>query len=47
MRRLITLSIALFALAACETIDGVGQDVQTAGTGISNAANAVEEDLSN
>ncbi len=40
MIRLITLLslIAAFALAGCNTVHGVGQDIEKAGEAISNAA---------
>ena len=34
--------IAALALAACNTIEGAGQDVKAAGQGVSNGANAVK-----
>lgn len=30
--------LALFALSACNTIEGVGEDLEAAGEGIENAA---------
>ncbi len=40
MTRLITLLslIAAFSLAGCNTVHGVGQDIEKAGEAISNAA---------
>ncbi|NND18427.1 MAG: entericidin A/B family lipoprotein [Silicimonas sp.] len=42
--RMIIVSAA-FALAACETVDGFGQDVSTGGQAIQNASQEVQEDL--
>lgn len=42
MKRLITLVAATIALAACETVEGVGQDVEIAGEGIQDASNEVQ-----
>ncbi|MBK6361905.1 MAG: entericidin A/B family lipoprotein [Comamonadaceae bacterium] len=40
MKRIATLLVlaGLFALAGCNTVKGVGQDVQKAGSAIENAA---------
>jgi len=37
--------LAILGLAACNTVDGAGQDIEAAGDGISDAANEVEQDL--
>lgn len=37
--------MAILALTACNTVDGAGQDIQSAGDGISDAANDVQEKL--
>ncbi len=34
--------VAALALAACNTVEGAGQDVRAAGQGVSNGANAVK-----
>ena len=39
------LLVALAALAACNTVDGVGKDVQAGGKAISEGAATVQEDL--
>lgn len=39
------LLAALPLLAACNTVDGLGQDVQAAGRGVSNAAGYVEREV--
>jgi len=39
MRKLLLLATAVFALAACNTMDGLGKDIQKAGQSIENAAN--------
>lgn len=42
-----TLSVlVLAALAACNTVEGAGQDVQAGGDAISDTARAAEQDLS-
>ncbi|WP_425093479.1 entericidin A/B family lipoprotein [Tropicimonas sp. S265A] len=41
----IGLFISVLALAACETVDGLGQDVEAGGQAISNAANEVQDEL--
>ncbi len=43
-RPALVLSIIL-GLAACETIEGLGQDVQSGGAAISETANEVQRDL--
>ncbi|MEJ6393963.1 entericidin A/B family lipoprotein [Gymnodinialimonas sp. 2305UL16-5] len=45
MFRFILMIAALFTLTACETVGGLGEDVQTAGQGITNTAQAVEDEL--
>ncbi|MEX3014314.1 entericidin A/B family lipoprotein [Gymnodinialimonas hymeniacidonis] len=45
MFRLFAMIAALLALTACETVGGFGEDVQTAGQGISATAQAVEEEI--
>lgn len=35
----LVLIFSLFGLAACETVEGVGEDIQSGGQAISNAAN--------
>ncbi len=44
LTRLSILAV-LLTLSACATVDGVGQDVQTAGQAVSDAANDVEDGL--
>ena len=34
--------LAALALAACNTIEGAGQDVKSVGQGVTNGANAVK-----
>ena len=41
MRRLFVL-LALLALTACETIEGAGRDMETAGEAISQEANEAQ-----
>ncbi|MEO0486141.1 MAG: entericidin A/B family lipoprotein [Pseudomonadota bacterium] len=43
LRTLLVMSV--LALAACETAEGFGEDVQAGGQAISNAANDVQNDL--
>lgn len=45
MTRLILTLTALVALAACETVEGFGQDVQSAGGAIQQSSNEVQRDL--
>ena len=44
MNRALSAAILLAALglAACNTIEGAGQDVKSAGQGVANGANAVK-----
>ena len=47
-KTLVALMAAGFAsatLAACNTVDGAGRDIQAAGSGVSHAANETEEEL--
>jgi len=37
----------LFSAAACNTIEGVGKDTESAGEVIQDSANSVEEELDN
>jgi predicted small secreted protein len=39
------MALAAMLLAACNTIDGVGKDVEAAGEGIQEGSEAVEEDI--
>lgn len=36
---------ALLGLTACETVDGIGQDVQSGGAALSETANEVQAEL--
>ncbi|WP_226549162.1 entericidin A/B family lipoprotein [Celeribacter naphthalenivorans] len=45
MKRTILIGLTLFALAACETIDGAGRDLSTAGQAISSASRDVQSNL--
>lgn len=47
MTRLTVSLLVLLALSACETAEGLGQDVSNAGDAISNTANEAEDELSN
>lgn len=40
-------ALGVLALASCATINGVGQDVQQAGRGISKGANKVQNKITN
>ncbi|MCU0770063.1 MAG: entericidin A/B family lipoprotein [Burkholderiaceae bacterium] len=40
MKPLLTLIAALWLLAGCNTIAGMGKDISSAGTSIENAANS-------
>ena len=37
--------VALFALSACNTFEGVGQDVQQGGEAITDSANEVQSEM--
>ena len=41
MRRIVTFALiaTLLPLAACNTVDGAGKDIQSAGDAVSDAAN--------
>ena len=42
MGRIILTLVALLGLAACETIEGAGQDIETAGEAIQQESNEVQ-----
>ena len=42
-----SLGFAAFVLAACNTVEGAGRDIEGAGQTISDTANEVERNLSN
>lgn len=37
--------LSLFALAACETVQGAGRDIQSAGAAVSDTAEETQENL--
>ncbi|MFT6182244.1 MAG: putative small secreted protein [Akkermansiaceae bacterium] len=39
---LLILAAALSSLSSCQTMQGLGRDVQSAGSGIQNAGNGLE-----
>jgi predicted small secreted protein len=39
------MALAAMLLAACNTVDGVGKDVEAAGDGIQEGAQTVEDDI--
>jgi predicted small secreted protein len=39
------MALAAMLLAACNTVEGVGKDVEAAGEGIQEGSEAVEEDI--
>ncbi|MEM7189466.1 MAG: entericidin A/B family lipoprotein [Pseudomonadota bacterium] len=43
MRSLIAIVLGFIALAACNTVQGVGQDIQDAGKGLERGAKKVEK----
>ncbi len=45
MTRLTFAAFALFALTACETIEGAGQDISKAGAVISNESREVQNGM--
>ncbi len=42
MTRIVLSILVLLSLAACETVEGAGQDVKHAGTAISQTANQTQ-----
>jgi len=47
MRTVTTMLIALLALAACNTVEGAGEDIQGGGKAISDTASDVKEEITN
>ncbi|WP_417244804.1 entericidin A/B family lipoprotein [Celeribacter sp.] len=45
MKRVMMTGLTLLALAACETIDGAGQDLSTAGDALSQESREVQNDM--
>jgi entericidin B len=45
MTRIALISLALLTLAACETVEGAGRDLQTAGQVVQQEANQAQEDM--
>ncbi|MBU2889201.1 entericidin A/B family lipoprotein [Celeribacter halophilus] len=45
MKRVMIMGLTLLALAACETIDGAGQDLSTAGDALSQESREVQSDM--
>ena len=48
LRRLVTVGVlaaATFAVAACNTIEGMGRDIQAAGNAITGSAQGTKEDI--
>lgn len=45
MIRTLFIALGLLALAACNTVQGVGQDVKSGGEAISNTASDVQKKL--
>ena len=44
-KTLIALSLIAFSLAACETVQGAGQDISNAGDAISEESQEVQSDM--
>ncbi len=44
---LVAIVLSASALASCNTVKGVGEDVEAAGRGIGTAADEVQEDIQN
>ena len=42
---ILALFASVLALSACETVEGAGRDIQTAGTAVSQGARQVQSDL--
>ncbi|MGB0497441.1 MAG: entericidin A/B family lipoprotein [Rubricella sp.] len=47
LQRFAATTLAAFVLAACQTVEGAGRDIQNAGEEISDTADEVEQDLQN
>ncbi|PTQ75626.1 entericidin A/B family lipoprotein [Celeribacter persicus] len=45
MKRVILIGMTLFALAACETVEGAGKDISKAGQAISSASRDVQSSM--
>lgn len=45
MTRYMLTLLAALALAACETVEGAGQDISTAGNAVTDTAQDVQSDL--
>jgi len=45
MTKYIVTLVAALTLAACETVQGAGQDISSAGNAVSNTAQDVQSDL--
>ena len=45
MTRATAILMALLGLAACETVGGLGQDIQAGGQAIEDTSNDVQNDL--
>jgi predicted small secreted protein len=43
--RSVCLAIALFGLAACETVEGFGEDVEAGGRVIQDTSDDVQDDI--
>lgn len=43
MARIIVICLMLAGLAACETVEGAGQDIQNAGQAIENESNRAQQ----
>ena len=44
--KLLILPVALLALAACNTVEGAGKDIQAGGHAVSNAAKKTSDAIS-
>lgn len=44
-KTVITLTVTALLLSACNTFNGMGQDMKSAGQGISNSAEKVKEKM--
>jgi entericidin B len=45
MTRIALILLATLALAACETVEGAGKDLQSAGQAVQQEANQAQEDM--
>ncbi len=47
MRKLLLLGVFGFAMAGCNTIEGVGKDIESAGGAVAESAEKTKEEIEN